>query len=713
MKKIISMLLVVTMIITCMVPVMASEKTTSDNALANAIKAVKEKIEIPSDCNKFNYYINSDGDLTTWALEWTSENGKSINVSINQNNLIRSYYSFDRAASSDDKKIPKYSEEQGRVIAEKFINKLDSKLLQQFKFTEKNNLYVSNSDYIFNYVRNVNGIQSSFNNISITVNKYTGAVKEYSCTYSSDVTFEDASKIISNEQAKKAFIDKLGLKIVYIIQEKDKKKTSFLAYVPKYSNKYIDALTGKVEDVPVNFLNDMLKEKGTAYNLASYAGADAAVSLTPEELDAVKSMTGVMSKEDVDKKVRGISWFGIDNGFKLTNSNLNKNWRDNESFVWYLNYIKEISKDKQQYINIQIDAKSGEIQSFSNNSEPEEGSKPRKTKEEAKAICDDVLKSLFSSKYDKLKYDDSYSNAVEEKTQDYFTFRFARMENGIECSDNYVEVTYNNISGNVSGVNSNWINNVIFEAPKNTLAIDKIYDVLFDKIGYEVSYIKEIKDDNKDKIWSDNLNSFNAILGYFINIDKPNIISATTGDILNNSGEIYKESKSVDYTDISGLKAENEIKILTQMSIRYTENELKPKESLLQKDYFILLSQLNNEFFYSRDTLDDKAIEEMYDSLIYSGIITKEEKAPMSILTREEAAKYFVRFLHFKNVAEIKGIYKSSFKDANKINPNLLGYVCIASGLKAMNGNKGYFYPKNKMTRLDGLLSIYSYLNNK
>ncbi len=712
MKKIISMLLVITMIITCMVPIMASEKTTSDSALANAIKAVKEKIEIPSDYNKFNYYINSDGELTTWDLEWTSENGKVINVSINQNNLISRYYSFDRDASSDDKKIPKYSKEQGQVIAEKFINKLDSKLLKQFKFTEEDHLYSSNCDYIFDYVRNTNGIQSSFDNISITVNKYTGAVKEYSCTYSSDVTFEDASKIISNEQAKKAFIEKLGLKMVYLIQEKDKKKTSFLAYVPKYSNKYIDALTGEVEDVPVNSFNEFLKEKGAAYTLTSAVGDVAVVSLTPEELDAVNNMTGVMSKEDADKKVRGISLFGIDGSFKLSNSNLNKNWRDNESFVWNLNYIKEISKDKQQYINVQIDAKSGEIQNFSCNGEQDEGTKPLKTKEEAKAICDDVLKNLFSSKYDKLKYDDSYSNSIEEKTQDYFTFRFARMENGIECSDNYVEISYNNISGNVSRVNSNWDNKVIFEVPKDTLAIDKIYDILFDKIGYEVRYIKEIKDDDKEKIWSDNANSFNAILGYFINTDKPNIISATTGDVLNYSGEIYKDSKKADYTDISGLKAENEIKILTQMSIRYIENELKPNESLLQKDYFILLSQLNDKY-YTREKLDDKAIDDMYDYLISEGIITKEEKAPMSTLTREEAAKYFVRFLHYKNVAEIKGIYKSSFKDTNKINPNLLGYVCIASGLKAMNGNKGYFYPKNKMTRLEGLLSVYSYLSNK
>ncbi len=712
MKKIISMVLVVVMMITFMVPVMASDETTADNALANAIKAVKEKIEIPEECNKFNYYINSEGDLTSFSLEWTSDaEGKTINVTIDENNLIRRYYYFDRSTHSYDKKIPKYSEEQGLDIAEKFINNLDSKLLKQYKLIEQNSTYREENEYVFNYVREENGIKYFSNNISININKFTGVVSNYNCTHSSKVTFEDASKIISIEQAAKAFVDKLGLKLVYMIKTKDKQQTSYLAYVPKYSNKYIDGLTGEVENITEYYLYGEMginfDEKAMA---VSAAGAN--ISLTPEEIDAVKSMSDVMSKENADKKVRSISFFGLDDGFKLTNSYLNKDWRDNESFIWHFSYTKEISKDKVLYRDIQLDAKTGEIQSFGFNGSQEESTKPKKTEEEAKAICEDVLKSLMASKYDKLKYDDSYSDAFEKKTQDYFTFRFVRMENGIECPENYVEITYDNVTGNVNRANSNWSKNVSFEAPKDTLAIDKIYEILFDKIGYDIKYVRDFATDDNEKSLREFEGAYNAVLGYFINTEKPAVISATTGDILDYSGEIYKENEVIDYTDIEGLKTENEIKILTQMSIRYFEEQLKPKENLLQKDYFVLLSQLNNQFYFG-NKMDDEAVENMYNSLINSGIITKEEKAPTSALSREDAAKYFVRFLGYKNVAEIKGIYKSNFKDANKINPNLIGYVCIASGLKAMNGSNGNFNPKNKMTRLEGLLSIYSYLSNK
>ena len=714
-KKIISMLLVIIMMITFMVPVMANDEISADNALANAIKAVKEKIEIPEECNMFNYYINNEGDLTSFSLEWTSDTeGKTINVTIDENNLIRRYYWFDRSTHSYDKKIPKFSEDQGREIAEKFINILDSKLLKQYKLIKQNNTYREENEYVFNYVREANGIKYYSNNISISINKFTGVVSNYNCSHSSKVTFEDASKIISNEQAKKAFVDKLGLKLVYMIKTKDKMQTSYLAYVPKYSNKYIDGLTGEVEDITTErYLYDEFGLKTTFSEKAMVtAAAGGNISLTPEEIEAVKKMSDVMSKENADKKVKGISFFGLDDGFKLKNSYLSKDWRDNESFIWYLNYTKEISKDKALYIDIQIDAKTGEIQNFGFTGSQEESTKTKKTEEEAKAICEDVLKSLMPSKYDKLKYDDSYSDTFEKKTQDYFTFKFVRMENGVECSDNYVQISYDNITGKVSGANSNWSKNLTFDAPKDTIAIDKVYEILFDKIGYDISYVRDYSKVENEKIWGDFEGPYNAVLGYFINTDKPAVISAQTGDVLDYSGEIYKENVVMDYSDIEGLKAENEIKILTQMSIRYFDSQLKPKESLLQKDYFVLLSQLNNQFYFG-NKMDDEAIENMYNSLIYSGIITKEEKAPTAALSREEAAKYFVRFLGYKNVAEIKGIYKSNFKDANKINPDMLGYVCIASGLKAMNGSNGNFNPKNKMTRLEGLLSIYSYLSNK
>lgn len=713
MKKIISMLLVIAMMITFVMPVIASSDTSAEKGLENAIKAVKGKINIPKECNKFTYNIFNQNGAIAWNLGWSNEEiQKYINVTIDENNLITSYNSYQY--SSYEKKIPKYSKQQGQEIAEKFINNLDAKLLPQFKLVENNNnYYPSDREYYFNYVRQVNNINYTMNNISININMYTGEINNYNCGYSKNTTFEDATKIISLEQAKKAFIEKLGLKMVYNFKTDNEKTVPYLAYIPKDSNKYIDAITGEIETANNHYGpyydGYMMSEK-----LSSAAGGNVNVVLTPDEIDAIKGMSDIIPKEEADKKIRAIKLFNLDNEFILSNSDLSKDWRNKDTLVWSLRYTKLIDKDTKETreVQVSIDAKSGDIINFWSDYPSVEGAKPLKTKEEAKVICEAILKDLIPSNYAKVKFDDTEYNNYDQ-SQNQFTFRYVRVENGLECPNDYITIAYDNLSGNVNSVNSNWTNGVKFEDPKQTISIDKAYDVLFNKIGYNIQYINDSQNNVMDKMMPYQLDSGKAVLGYFINTNIPNIISATTGEILNYSGTEYKATIISDYTDIKGIYAENQVKILTQLSIKYKENELKANDNLLQKDYFLILSRLNDLFYLQPDMDDDKAIEQMYNGLISQGIITKAEKAPMATLTREEAAKYFIKFLKYGQIAEIKGIYKSNFKDTNKINPDLIGYVSLASGLKAMNGNKGYFYPKNKITRLEGLLSIYSYLSNK
>lgn len=722
MKKIISMILAVAMLITFMAPVVASSSTSTDKGLENAIKAVKAKIDIPKECTKFTYDINNYNGINSWNLGWSSEDTqKYIYVTIDENNLITRYNTYDNDKGSYEKKIPKFTKGQGLDIAEKFITKLDTKLLSQFKLIERTNSYLSDREYIFNYVRQVNGIDYNQNSISIYINKYTGLVTEYSCNYNKNVNFEDASKIINLEQAKKAFADKLGLKLAYLTKNENDKLVTYLAYIPKNAHKYIDALTGEVETGYDYYYGNMVEKTMSADIKGDSGYIRSQVNLTPDELEAVKGMTDILSREDADKKIRAINLLNLDDQFKLTEAYLNKSYRQSDSFTWFLYYTKVINKDtnESRTVSVSIDAKSGEIENFSTNYSAAKDAKPQKTREQAKLICEDTLKSLIPSKYAKLKYDETFDNNSEyyakyEEAQNQFTFRYVRMENGIECPNNYINISYDNLSGNVVYLYSNWDKDLKFDAPKDIIPIDKANEVLFNKIGYNVQYINDLTNSTSNAEPSEQVDTYKAVLGYFINSTIPNIISAKTGGILNNSGEVYKQTNAIsDYTDIKGLKSENQIKILTQMSIKYFESELKPNDSLLQKDYFLLLAKLNDTFYFDQNLTDDKIIENMYNSLISQGIITKAEKAPLSTITRETAAKYFIKFLGLEKIAQLKGIYKADFKDANKINPELLGYVCLASGMKAMNGSNGYLNPKAKMTRLEGLLSIYSYLSNK
>ena len=67
--------------------------------------------------------------------------------------------------------------------------------------------------------------------------------------------------------------------------------------------------------------------------------------------------------------------------------------------------------------------------------------------------------------------------------------------------------------------------------------------------------------------------------------------------------------------------------------------------------------------------------------------------------------------MKYNEVAEIKGIYNCPFKDVDEIDPDLIGYVTIASGLKIVNGYNGNINPKGEMTRAEVAVMIFNYLS--
>ncbi|EPR09288.1 YcdB/YcdC domain-containing protein [Ruminiclostridium papyrosolvens] len=718
MKRFISMLLVVAVLAVFMIPAMAADGSAQvDKELQNAIKFVKSKIDIPKECTKFSYNIYNRNDQIVWSLAWSDEDSqKNVNVQVDEDNFISSYNTYDYMPNVD-KKIPKYSKEQAYKIAEQFVNSLNPKLMDEFKLNETN-AYGYNGGYNINYIRQVNGIKFRSNYINLSVNSYTGKVISYTCNYSKNAKFEDASKIISLNQAQKSFAEKLGLKLVYNVKFENDKPETYLSYVPKATNKYIDAVTGEVETAT----NYRLYENGASSQYEKLAIMDAAgtvsnIALTPDELEAVNDISNLITKDTADKKLRSISNFNLDSSFKLTNAYLGKDWRNSNSLAWTLAYTKVLDESKKltRELQITVDAKTGALIEFWANYMSPTGAVPQKSVEQAKSICDETLKALMPDIYTKVKYDDSYIT-YDSKPENSYRFKYIRMENGVECPDNYISISYDNLSGNIDSFYTYWSKELKFADPKNVITVEEANKVLFNKIGYGIQYIPDDSDEADTAIEDYKLgiiNTKNAVLGYFTDNSKPCNISAVNGDVLDSSGRIYKDDKVADYTDINGIKAEDKVRILTQMGIRYIQDELKPADVLLQKDYFVLLSKLNDFYYMDKATDNDKIIENMYSQLIAQGIITKAEKAPLSVITREEAAKYFIKFKGLSEVAEIKGIYKSSFKDANKINQNLLGYVCLATGFKAMNGSNGNFMPKNKMTRLDGLMTIYNFLAAK
>ena len=66
--------------------------------------------------------------------------------------------------------------------------------------------------------------------------------------------------------------------------------------------------------------------------------------------------------------------------------------------------------------------------------------------------------------------------------------------------------------------------------------------------------------------------------------------------------------------------------------------------------------------------------------------------------------------MKYDKVADIKGIFTVSFRDAGSISEDLHGYVAIASGLGIVKGDGVNFKPKKETTRGEAAVMIYNYL---
>lgn len=547
MKKIISLILSVIMVISIAVTAFASSETVvaadsksadeSQNELEEVIKIVRRKFDIPEGAKFENYSVRERDGEKVWYLYWY-DSEKEVNISINvtQSGKIISYYYYEPYDYSGIK-LPKVTEEEALNIAKTFIRFVAPEgTLMEIEKQDRYQNPLNNRYYYFDFYRSVNGVPYYNNNIYITVSSETGKVTNYSYNMEDNLIFPDPKQTISLADGEKAYSEQLGLKLIYqhSYNYKDKELNIYPAYVPEYNNsRYaIDAITGEKIQITFPYYSvayDVAGQNGIAreQNLKMAAGDMGEPVLTPEELEAVKKQSNLLSEKDAEKIVRDTAAIGLDEDFKLRSWNLNKNWPMQDEYVYYLNFIKEVEGEtetsmsrekaavaaaaginignykKTIYASASINAETGEILSFSNNAlnntDPEK--EPEFDEEEAKAAVEEFLKSFTGEKFDQVEYQKPeedyiiYRNITETEPPRYFNFSYVRKVNDILFPGNSINVGFDAVSGKVSSFSMAWFD-VDFPGIENVITIEEANKALFEKIGLELQYKKIEKPDD-------------------------------------------------------------------------------------------------------------------------------------------------------------------------------------------------------------------------
>lgn len=659
MKKIIALLTVVAMLFAA-VPAFAADEAES------VLKIVKSKIDVPEEMENFNYSSNTWEGEVRYYFYWSGDDG-SASISADKDGNIKSYYIYDDSFYTEEKKtIIRVSEADAektaeefikRAIPEMFVNEEDTLLADE----EETSVYNSGSfkSFTFLFKRYYKGVYVYGNQASVTVyaNGSVMTVTDMEASIDTSAAFdEDEHLTLTREDYEKEFTPKLYYKSYYTDGENEVK----LVYTIEKG--FISEKDGKRAE-SAGSDDVILFEKTNAAESDMSAGGSRQVNLTPQETEELANMGALLTKEELEAKLRGMEELKVTDDMKLSYSNT---YKSEENYYISLSLIAEGEDGTERSIHAFFNASTGEIQGIYNFTS--ESGKPT---DEEKGKYREKAKEFMN----KLEPDKMKEVALEENETEVTG---KRIVNGVEYPENSISCVY---SGDmVLSYSLDWDEDVSsFTDPKNAIGETAAYEALF-------------KTTDLQHVW------LNTKSGYIpaVTIGKAVTLDAVTGEDMNKI-----KAASAEYSDIEGHWAEEMIKAVAEQGIYLEGDTFRPDDNITQGDMLRLFGALFYYPSFARGSLD-------YDWLIkYKGVVTKEEADENKTVTREEAFNTFVNMMGAGEIAELD-IFKSTFSDADSFE-NGYGSAEILRAMGVIMG--GTARPGDMMTRAEAVSMIFHYLD--
>ncbi len=686
------------------VPAIAFAEEKTAVTLKQSIEIAKSSLGLNTEGYEFtNSYSENQNGYNIWNLNWnnTKTNKETISVSVDaaSGKIISIYWWVSDEQSKS--KIPKYSRAEALKAAQKVAAKLQGDNFKQTRLADDTNYDNYNryaETYNFEFIRVYDDVDVPVNNISVQIDKNTLKTRYFNIQWDKgELTAK--SKAFSLEKAKELLKSKLGLELTYnvIYNNQNNEPSAVLAYTMKNGNSPIDAFTGELLNTSI------IRTYSNEKNMADKAYNES-VKITPEEQYELEKNSKYISKSEAEQAIK--QYITIDNKMKLESANLYPG-NNKENTTWNLAWRYSSTEDNTyRYINAQIDAVTKEIKSFniSDNNNTQNKDKATIKKEQAKKLAEDFLKVIQPDKFSKTQYKE-YKEPFDYApiNNDYYYFNFTRIENGIPCPSNSLNVGINAVTGEIVSFNTNWLN-INFPAPNKVITLDKAYEVLLDKVKFGMQYVHYYKNANYSEVKE-------LKLAYVLE-NMPGFIDANSSQMLDYNGNPIKQVQKLQYTDIKGNKAEDEIKLLIEIGIIEPDNtKFMPDTATLQKDFIkLLINSLQPEYYFTPVDKADNQYDSYYAEAIKRKIINEADKKPDTYVTRQDAAKMIIRAMGYGVIAEKSNMFVVTFKDASKITNVYKGYVVMAAELGIIAPIKSYFNPANNITRGDAAEIIVNYL---
>ena len=682
MKKLISFIIAAMLVLAA--PASVSAASFDSGELEKAILKVKSVVDIPEEASIFDYYFWDDpNEGSVLNLSWNDKNyEKSYYATVNGDGLILNFNCYEYKEASG---IGALTRQQGQQIAESFLVKALPQDVGDFRLRDS---YSSDRSFSYVYDFYMNGHPVYGMSFNIDVDMQTGRVTSYygySFVKKGD-SFPAPSGMIGSEKAKEAFLGMSGVSLIYSsFYDYSERSINIFPSFTMMGNIFIDASTGKKVGVYSGGSPyfGAARDSGGAGNVANESS-----SLTPGEQKAVDNVAGLISKEAaVRSAVSKVP--GLTSSAELLGANLSSGYEEPDKYTWHLQF-----KD----YSVAINAGSGDLASFYYYGS-QTGRQTAATRETAEKAALDFVEKNAPGKKGELVFSEQMSNTEIRPLQDGkrddssapYVFVYVREANGVEFPGNYVSVSVDSASGRLTQYETRWFDNVEFPEISDVLGADGAFDVFAGDGKFDLLYLRA--EDGK------------MALAYGF-MDTPGYsVDPATGDRIGYDGKLYLErGAAVDsYGDIAGKWYEGTVKALLDNGYYLEGENFGGGEQITQEEFLRYLYSPMQSYYTSDD---------FYDMLERGKVVTKEEKAPGSALTRQDAAKFAIRNMGLDMAAKDGSIFRSMFRDT--VAPSYTGYAALAKSLGIMQGDaNGRFNGERVMTRAEAAVVVFNVLNNK
>ncbi len=286
-----------------------------------------------------------------------------------------------------------------------------------------------------------------------------------------------------------------------------------------------------------------------------------------------------VSKEEAKKTAENAlkNYLGVELDDKFESRIEFRDKRYEDKSVWNIEWYK-YQDDIHINIDAEIDSNNGKILELRYHNWNRDRNNiviPIMTKEEAKKIADDFLKKINPVESTKVKLsDDNYW--LQRFRGEEYSFNYVRQENGIDFSQDNIQIGINGVTGKIESYRFDWDYDVKFDENKDVIAKDKAKQVLKDNTDMKLVYFDVDKnDDNKPESIDLSYKSYN---------EKGFLVDAKTGEMVRWDGS-KDELKYKDIKDEEKEKIYNNSTKPQKRSKELTEKEAKDIINSIAKDF--------------------------------------------------------------------------------------------------------------------------------